>query len=302
VACSIPSGAAAGPRAGDHRAAQGAVARSPRFVMRKLRVRGSLVTASGQPGRKAVDGRACVMKARIGLLLTCPACVGGGRLWRQRRLGSASAPTPTPTPATTGPPSSGDPWVISSVSPVPSTAPSSPASRPCAVLSLAGLAPCRFTLGASRQPTGDTGGHTETRRPPRYRGHRAARSMRPRRYGGAVGSRRRFASALWPSAASRSSLAARRCSAARRRCSSPWVPSASCSCSEAARSWTSAEDSAAVAASSAAATAACRAQSMFLRAARTCSTPEPRSSLIWASISPRRCASSAMRSPSFLAR
>jgi hypothetical protein len=57
VACSIPSGAAAGPRAGDHRAAQGAVARSARFVMRKLRVRGSLVTASGQPGRKAVDGK-----------------------------------------------------------------------------------------------------------------------------------------------------------------------------------------------------------------------------------------------------
>jgi hypothetical protein len=178
VACSIPSGAAAGPRAGDHRAAQGAVARSPRFVMRKLRVRGSLVTASGQPGRKAVDGRACVMKARIGLLLTCPACVGGGRLWRQRRLGSASAPTPTPTPATTGPPSSGDPWVISSVSPVPSTAPSRPATpadtpKPGVHRGTADTGqPGRCDRGATEGPSDPVGGSPRPCGPRRLRGRR----------------------------------------------------------------------------------------------------------------------------------
>jgi hypothetical protein len=124
------------------------------------------------------------------------------------------------------------------------------------------------------------------------------------RYGGVGGWRRRFASALRSFAASRSSLAARRCSAARSRYSSesPWPPSASCACNEAARSCTAAEDSSAVAASSAATTAACRARSTFARATCSCSTPEPRISLIWASSSTRRCASAAMRSPSSSAR
>jgi hypothetical protein len=166
------------------------------------------------------------------------------------------------------------------------------------------FAPCRSAPGATRQRTRR---HRRTRRnPASTEVQRAPGSAgdATNRYGGVGGWRRRFASALWSFAAWRSSLAARRCSVARRKWSSesPWASSASCSCNEAARSWTSAEDSVAVAASSAAIMAARRARSMFSRATRTCSAPEPRISLICAPISPRRSTSSAMRSPSSWAR